>query len=221
MEVERVDVVDVVGADVAPVLEPLPELTPAGTRLLDAASELFYARGVRAVGVDLIAEAAGTTKKTLYDRFGSKDALVALYLLRRAHRWRRHLLTRVGSAGPAPADRVLAAFDAVEDWMGEQERGCAFVNAYAEVGGTDHPAVPVVRAEKAWMRRFFVDLAGDEGLGAQLHLLHEGAMVTMTAGGDRDAPRSAREAARALLAAAERRVVLTEPSAGSAPHHRA
>ena len=82
-----------------PVLQPLPALTEAGTRLLDAASDLFYLRGVRAVGVDLIAETAGTTKKTLYDRFGSKDALVALYLLRRAHRWREHLLTRLADAG--------------------------------------------------------------------------------------------------------------------------
>ena len=61
-----------------PVLQPLPALTEAGTRLLEAASELFYDRGVRAVGVDLIAETAGTTKKTLYDRFGSKDALVTV-----------------------------------------------------------------------------------------------------------------------------------------------
>ena len=35
-----------------------PALTPAGERLLDAASELFYRRGIRAVGVDLVAETA-------------------------------------------------------------------------------------------------------------------------------------------------------------------
>ena len=68
-----------------------PALTPAGERLLDAASELFYRRGIRAVGVDLVAETAGTTKKTLYDRFGSKDELVALYLRRRARRWQAFL----------------------------------------------------------------------------------------------------------------------------------
>ena len=60
-----------------------PALTPAGERLLEAASELFYSRGIRAVGVDLIADVAGTTKETLYDRFGSKDGLVVLYLRRR------------------------------------------------------------------------------------------------------------------------------------------
>src|SRR4051794_37400383 len=86
-----------------PILQPLPAMTPAGTRLLAAAADLFYRHGVRAVGVDLIAETAGTTKKTLYDRFGSKDALVALYLLQRAHRWREHLLAGLADAGVDPA----------------------------------------------------------------------------------------------------------------------
>ena len=48
------------------------------------------ATSLATVPADAPAETAGTTKKTLYDRFGSKDALVALYLLRRAHRWRAH-----------------------------------------------------------------------------------------------------------------------------------
>jgi AcrR family transcriptional regulator len=202
-----------------PVLQPLPAMTEAGTRLLDAASDLFYLRGVRAVGVDLIAETAGTTKKTLYDRFGSKDALVALYLLQRAHRWREHLLTRLADAGvdlavpdrgdpghdaighgesPGREKGVLVVFDAVQDWMGTQRRGCAFVNAYAELGESDHPAVPVIRAEKAWMRALFDALAGDAALGAHLHLLYEGTLVVLTAGGN---PQAAGEARRAVEAA--------------------
>src|SRR5688572_33350693 len=106
-------------------------LTPAGERLLDAAAELFYRRGIRAVGVDLIAETAGTTKKTLYDRFGSKDALVALYLERRAERWQEFLTGRLEESGPDDADQVAAVFDAMQAWHEESERGCAFVNAYA------------------------------------------------------------------------------------------
>ncbi|WP_344621297.1 helix-turn-helix domain-containing protein [Actinosynnema pretiosum] len=182
-----------------PVLAPLPELTPAGVRLLDAASGLFHARGVRAVGVDLIAETAGTTKKTLYDRFGSKDALVALYLLHRAHRWREHVLAAVGEG--SAQERVLRVFDALGTWVDEWSRGCAFVGAYAEIGDGDHPAVPVVRAEKAWMRALFVALTGDTGLGAHLHLVYEGALVALTAGGDPEALELARCAARSALAA--------------------
>jgi AcrR family transcriptional regulator len=185
-----------------PVLQPLPPMTEAGTRLLDAASDLFYRRGVRAVGVDLIAETAGTTKKTLYDRFGSKDALVALYLLRRAHRWRDHLLARLADAeGDGHRERVvLLVFDALQTWMGAQRRGCAFVNAYAELGDGEHPAVPVIRAEKAWMRALFDTLAGDRAVGAHLHLLYEGTLVVLTAGAEPDAADEARRAVRTVLA---------------------
>lgn len=182
-------------------------MTPVGERLVDTASRLFYARGIRAVGVDRIAEDAGTTKKTLYDRFGSKDALVTLYLRRRAARWQHHVIDHLAGLRPGPeADRMLGVFDALGVWLAEADRGCAFVNAYAEVGGTDHPALPVIRAEKAWMREFFTGLADEAGyddagrLGAQLHLLYEGAVVALTAGDERDALRQARDAARRLLA---------------------
>jgi AcrR family transcriptional regulator len=168
-------------------------LTPAGERLLDAASELFYRRGIRAVGVDLIAETAGTTKKTLYDRFGSKDQLVVLYLRRRAERWRAFL-----ARGMAGADGPTAVFDVLADWLREQDRGCAFVNAHAEVGGTDHPAVAEIRAEKEWMRAYLVDLVGDDRLGAELHLLYEGATVLHTAAGQTDAVERAKAAAEQL-----------------------
>ncbi len=192
-------------ASLRSVLQPLPAMTEAGTRLLDAASDLFYARGVRAVGVELIAETAGTTKKTLYDRFGSKDALVALYLLRRAHRWREHLLTRLAESRDEAAraePQVLLVFEVLETWMGTQRRGCAFVNAYAELGDSDHPAVPIIRAEKAWMRTLFDTLTGDVTLGAHLHLLYEGTLVVLTAGANPHAAAEARHAVRAVMAAA-------------------
>jgi AcrR family transcriptional regulator len=179
-------------------------LTPAGERLLDAAAELFYRRGIRAVGVDLIADVAGTTKKTLYDRFGSKDALVALYLRRRAQRWQVFVREYVERTPPGPA-QLLAVFDALRAWLAEQDRGCAFVNAHAEIGGTDHPGVPVIRAEKAAMRALFTELAvaagvdGPGNLAAQLHLLYEGANVAVTAGGLADGIEQARRAATRLL----------------------
>ena len=173
-----------------------PVLTPAGKRLVDAASELFYRRGIRAIGVDLVAETAGTTKKTLYDRFGSKDELVALYLRRRARRWQVFLFGRLAGTGPS---RALTVFDALAGWLRDQDRGCAFVNAYAEVGGTGHPAEAVIRAEKDWMLRVFVALAGDETLGAELHLLYEGAIVAHTVGGRGNAVTTARTVAARLL----------------------
>src|SRR5258705_7799886 len=53
---------------------------PPRARILAAAAELFYRHGIRAVGVEAIAEAAGTNKMTLYRHFASKDELVAEYL---------------------------------------------------------------------------------------------------------------------------------------------
>jgi len=176
-----------------------------GERLLATASELFYRRGIHAVGVDLIADLAGTTKKTLYDRFGSKDNLVALYLQARFERWRLFVDERLAALEPGQ-DQVLAAFDVLAEWHATNTCGCAFVNADAEIGRTDHPGVAVIRAEKKWMRERYEQLVRDAGLpealGGYLHLLHEGAIVSMTSGAQEDAMANARSAARELLAAA-------------------
>src|SRR5436853_6662320 len=58
--------------------------TPPRERILAASGDLFYRLGIRAVGVEAIAEAAGTNKMTLYRHFSSKDELVAEYLRRLA-----------------------------------------------------------------------------------------------------------------------------------------
>ncbi len=180
-------------------------LTPAGERLLATASELFYERGIHAVGVDLIAELAGTTKKTLYDRFGSKDNLVALYLQRRFERWCAFVDERLAAHDPGPG-QVLAAFDLLAEWLSDNTHGCAFVNANAEIGRGEHPGVAVIRHEKQWMRERYEALVRAAGLppelGPRLHLLHEGAIVALTSGGQQDAVAHAKAAARALLAAA-------------------
>ncbi|GAA1830268.1 TetR/AcrR family transcriptional regulator [Pseudonocardia ailaonensis] len=171
--------------------------TPAGERLITAASALFYRHGIRAVGVDLIAETAGTTKKTLYDRFGSKDALVALYLERRTVAWQTFLEEHMRGRP------LVEVFDVLALWLVDQDRGCGFVNAFAEIGGTGHPAERVIRAEKDWMRDHLVARALAEGhpasAGIALHLLYEGATVLATAGGNPDAPAQAKASALAVL----------------------
>ena len=181
--------------------------TPAGARILDTASALFYQRGIRSVGVDLIADEAGTTKKTLYDRFGSKDELVAAYLSRRADEWVTFLTEHLERHAPEPGpQRVLAVVDALEQWLRGQDRGCAFVNAYAEIGGTDHPGNAVIRQDKRYMRDLFVRLVDEAGapvpgaVGAQVHLVYEGAIVSRAAGDMREAYDEARAAMTRLLA---------------------
>ncbi|HEX2175006.1 MAG TPA: helix-turn-helix domain-containing protein [Nocardioidaceae bacterium] len=190
--------------------EALRPLTPAGERLVAAASELFYDRGIHAVGVDLIAEVAETTKKTLYDRFGSKEGLVVLYLQRRQHRWREFVSRHLDemSVDRRPPWGPLGVLDALELWMAEQSRGCAFVNAYAELGGSDHPGVEVIRSEKQWTQRLYRRLCEEDGLpepeqlAAAVHLVHEGVLVLATAGAQPDAFAHGRRTVEQLLAAA-------------------
>lgn len=191
-----------------------PRLTPAGERILAAASELFYTRGIGAVGVELVAEAAGVTKKTLYDRFGSKARLVAAYLRARDERWRAFLAGYVDEHGGAdPTARLLAVFDGLAEWQRRENplpRGCGFVNASAELTDPHHPGREAIAEQKWWIGAYLTELAAaagvpdPDGLARQLMLLHEGAYVAHGLGLDPDAAGTARTAAAAVLTAARR-----------------
>ncbi len=114
-------------------------MTPVGARLVATASRLFYDHGIRAVGVERIAEDAETTKKTLYDRFGSKDALVVLYLRGRAARWQSTALDRL-AAHPEPGrDRVLVVSPSSGDATTATSSGCSAATSAAVPGGTPMP----------------------------------------------------------------------------------
>lgn len=185
--------------------EQVKSLTPAARTILDTAGRLFYERGIAAVGVDGIAAEAGVTKKTMYDQFGSKAALVVAYLEERDQDFRRRVeRTTADRTGPA---RVLAVFDALEDWMDVRSpQGCAFVHAHGElVGSPEHPAHEVIRAEKAWLRQLFEDLLVADGhedphAGAtQLVVLIEGATVLRSISEVPDAITEARRVAELIL----------------------
>ncbi|SBU95005.1 transcriptional regulator, TetR family [Streptomyces sp. MnatMP-M77] len=186
-------------------------MTPAARRALGAAERLFYDRGIHAVGVDLIAAEAGVTKKTLYDRFGSKEQIVVEYLADRDERWRAFLAERLDAAPPAPRARILAVLDASRTWMAENgSKGCGMVNAHAEISDPSHPAHAVITGQKRWMLDLFARLAREvEGLGPDaadrlgrtLMLLHEGALVAHGLKVFPDPLAHAREEVDALLAA--------------------
>jgi AcrR family transcriptional regulator len=184
--------------------ESVPALTPAARRILDVASELFYRRGIHAVGVDTIAAESGVTKRTLYDRFGSKDGLLLAYLRARDDRWRTLVRAHVDAA--AGRARVLAPFDALAEWLAAGGRGCCFVNAAAELPDPEHPARQPIRESKQWLRELFRTLLAAEAapdpdlLARQLLTLHEGALVVASLTGAPTAVDDARAAADALLA---------------------
>ncbi|MGW7280215.1 TetR/AcrR family transcriptional regulator [Streptomyces sp. NPDC054844] len=185
-------------------------MTPGARRVLGAAERLFYEHGIHAVGVDLIAAEAGVTKKTLYDRFGSKEQIVVEYLAGRDERWRELLAGRLEAAsGQPPAARVLAVFEASRAWAAEYgARGCSMINAHAEISDPAHPAYPVITGQKRWMLDLFTRLARETGaagaagadrLARSLMLLHEGALVTYGLGVFPDPFGQALDQARDLL----------------------
>lgn len=183
-------------------------MTPAGVRVLEAASRLFYEQGVRAVGVEAIAEEAGVTKKTLYDCFGSKEDLILAYLRARDALWRGTLVRHVNEHAGAPVERLLATFDALHTWMRDRNpRGCAFVNAFVELPD-DHPGQQVARDQKAWLLGYLSAEAVEahapdpDSLASQLLILHEGACIANSMGSVKDAAQRARQMAAVLIDAA-------------------
>jgi AcrR family transcriptional regulator len=182
-------------------------MTPAAERVLDVAGKLFYENGIHAVGVESIAAEAGVTKKTLYDRFGSKDTLIRYYLHRRDERWREHLRAYVErSTRISPQRRLLLAFDALEDWINtENSRGCAFINAQAELADPGHPGRDVIREQKQWMMDLLRALARQAGarnprrVATSLFVLLEGATVTASLGIVPGAVGNAKDVAKRLI----------------------
>jgi AcrR family transcriptional regulator len=115
---------------------------------------LFYERGVHAVGVDLIATEAGVTRKTLYDRFGSKEQIVVEYLADRDERRPAFLAQCLDTAQLTSAARVLAVFDASRAWSAKNSsKGCGMVNAHAEISDPSHPAYQIITGQKQWSAR--------------------------------------------------------------------
>ncbi len=179
------------------------DLQTAETRVLDAAGELFYGRGVQTVGMDDIRDASGVSLKRLYQLFPNKEHLVTAYLRRRDVWWRTQLAEHVAKTED-PRQRPLAVFDWMHGWFHEPDyRGCAWINCYGELGATSGPVAEEARSHKEGFRQFLRGLAVDAGLPAEigdhLLLLAEGAIVTSALIGDLDAAHKAQAAAARLV----------------------
>ncbi|MHB9860522.1 TetR/AcrR family transcriptional regulator [Streptomyces sp. YIM S03343] len=181
--------------------------TVAREQALDAAEKLFYGRGIQSVGMDDVRSTSGVSLKRLYQLFPSKELLVEAYLERRDVRWRERLAAFVDRHGDGdPGRRILAVFDWLERWFGEEDfRGCAWINSYGELGATSARVAAQVRAHKHAFREYLAGLVAEAGrpaaLTGQLYLLAEGAMVTAGIAESTEPAREAREAARLLLRA--------------------
>jgi AcrR family transcriptional regulator len=167
-------------------------------RILETADRLFYLQGIRAVGVNTIAAEIGISKRTLYNHFPSKDALIAAYLAGR--------FVQPRPSDKPPAEQILATFDQLERRFAAKDfRGCPFVNAVAELGTEDKSVKKTAVAFKESRRVWFSDLlrqldvTDPEELATQLTLLVDGSIAQDLVRDDPAMARAAKAAARVLL----------------------
>ncbi|PUB28969.1 TetR family transcriptional regulator [Promicromonospora sp. AC04] len=153
-------------------------------RLIEAANELFYAQGLRAVSVDKVIDRAGTTKVTFYRHFQSKDDLIVAYLESRA-KGERDGVDAAIAHGDGDVDATLRLM-AEHTGMAACEpgfRGCPFINAAAEYPDRDSSVRKVVDAHRGWWASAFerlvapLGLADPAAIAEDLMLLRDGVMV--------------------------------------------
>ncbi|WP_271219717.1 TetR/AcrR family transcriptional regulator [Streptosporangium carneum] len=174
-------------------------------RLLETAGRLFPLQGIRAVGIDQILSEAGVAKASLYQAFGSKDALVVAYLERQDAADRA--VYRAAVTGLAdPVDRVLVSFDlAMAAARRRSYRGCLFLNAATEFPDPDHPVAEAVEAHRVWVRARWAEALAGRGAGRtdlveRLQVLYDGGVAGTKASRSAAPIALAREMARELLA---------------------
>ena len=179
----------------------------ARERLLATAEELFYAEGVRAVGVERILAESGVGRASFYRHFASKDDLVVAVLTGRDERWRAWLRATVDGYDLPAVERPVAVFDALaERFTRDDFRGCAFINTMIEAADRDSAAHQVAAAHKSAVTEYLETLLAEAGrddhaaLAPELTLLVDGAIVTALREGSADAAVRAGRIARALLA---------------------
>ena len=152
-------------------------------RILETARDMFHKHGIKGVGVDAIAEAAGTNKMTLYRHFGSKDELIAACLREQAQqaetRW-----AELEAAFPDPRARLHGWVRIAAGLACGENRGCDLANAAIELPDEDHPARRVIEEFKRTQRDRLAALCRAAGatdadtLADSLSLLLEGARVS-------------------------------------------
>jgi AcrR family transcriptional regulator len=188
-----------------------PARASARDRLLGAASKLFHEAGIQATGVDSLIEAAGVAKATFYRHFPSKDDLVVAWLRDPRTHWIDGVRAEAEAHGANAAEVIPLFFEAVADWLETGNyRGCPYLNTAAEIQDPRHPARLIIREHLQEVEDYLSGLVAAAGyrnpqlLGSELQTLVAGAISLAVARRSSAFALTAREAAIALLAGAER-----------------
>lgn len=161
--------------------------TSTEQRLLDAAEDLFFTKGIAATPVDAVLARAGVSAATLYRGYPSKEALVAAALDRRHVAWLACWDEAV-ERRTDPAERLLAVFDGLDEFSGRPGGGrwCAFLGSAAEYADAPAEVAEAVRRDTDSLRERLTELAGSvvahtdcsaDELAEQVLLLVTGALA--------------------------------------------
>jgi AcrR family transcriptional regulator len=190
-------------------------------RILLAARDLFHRHGIRGVGVETIAEAAGTNKMTLYRHFDSKDDLIVAYLRGVAaevdQMWRDIERDHPGDL----MGQLRAWLACAGECLASDERGCDLANASVELTADDHPGRRIIEELKTEHRNRLASLCRRAGisqpevLADTLTLLFEGARVSRQAAGFKGPSATFIATAEAVIATFK-----AKPKAGRKPRSR-
>jgi AcrR family transcriptional regulator len=160
-----------------------PRPSKARTRLVEAASELFYSDGIRNVSIEQVLDAAHVTRSTLYRYFGTKDDLVFAYL-EREDQGIRAQFAEAAAAVRTPDELLQLVLGAItHDVCGPGFRGCPFMNAAIEYPDADHLVRTAVSGHRAWFFESVCSVLASaqhsdpDQAGRALVLLRDGSMM--------------------------------------------
>jgi AcrR family transcriptional regulator len=175
-------------------------------RIVSTAYSLFMWHGLSAVGVDRVVAEAGVAKSTLYRHFPSKDELVLAVLERRDQTWTQGWLrNEVQRRASTPGGRMLAIFDALDEWFNGQEfEGSLLINSMLETHDHSSPVRGATVDGLSKVRAIAHELAEQTGardpddLAHKLQILISGSIVAAEQGYV-DSARRARDVAALIL----------------------
>lgn len=173
--------------------------------ILRTAEALFYTEGFHRTGVARIARQAGTTQRTLYQHFATKELLILAIMEEREVRYWAHLAS-LNNIHSTPWHSMLP-FMALKDWLTQHNSGCFYQHALAEYQGKDDEIVAYVKAYKARRKddlatRLVQDGIDQDDLLVLLNIIYEGltasSAITLT---DEDWNRTFTQLTRILIQA--------------------
>ncbi len=189
-------------------LDPTPDRTRQSPeqRLLEAGRRLFCREGIHATGIARVLAEAGVSRKTLYERFGSKENLILAVLEHEGALWRAWFEAGVRDLEGSARERLLGVFDLLGAWFADPDFfGCAFINAVAEHDKSEAPLAGVAERHRDLTNRALLPLIEGAGVEDAAELMHQlglvidGAIVTAMVTRDPGAAARARAIAASLL----------------------